>query len=463
MASIQLGGLATGLDTSALINQLMAVEQRPIAALQTRKLKLQAVSTAFQDLNGKLLALKSRADALKDPATFFPRSVTSSDDAVATATAGPGSARGAFMLTVTGLARGSIASATSTKGALTDVVATAPGSFEFKLGAGGAVVSVAVDAGTTLDQLVKAINDKNAGVKASAVNVGTSAAPAYKLTLASTATGAANNIVVVADGTALGVANTQPAQDAAFSIAGIGSFARATNTFSDVLEGVAITLKASSGSTDLSVALDGGGVEANVQALVDGYNDVVRAIDTQTQITTGSDGTPQLGAFTGDVVPQVIRRGLAAAIATSVGGAFGSLAEIGISTQKDGTLSLDAAKLQEALTSDPQAVSDLVAGTSARDGIADILSAKLDALTKGVTGTIAAREDGLTAQITDAGKQIDAAQARLDTTEKMLREKFNNLELLVSQIQAAGNSLLSQLASLQNRQIQSQSQSSSQL
>jgi flagellar hook-associated protein 2 len=451
MATIQLGGLATGLDTTALINQLMAVEQQPITRVQTSKVKLQAISTAFQQLNSKLLALKSRADAVADPATFFPRAVTSSTDTVATATAGPGTARGTFSLTATALARGSIAAAATTKGALTDAIAAAPGSFQFKLGAGGAVVSVGVDTGTTLEQLVKAINDKNAGVKATAVNVGTSAAPAYKLTLASTATGAANDIVIVSDGTTLGVTNTQAATDAAFSIAGIGSFTRSTNTFSDVLDGVTITLKASSGSTDLSVALDNGGAQANIQGLVDAYNDIVRTITTQSEITTDANGAQQPGAFTGDVVPQVIRRSLAAIIATGVGGTFGTLAEVGITTQKDGTLSLDANKLQQALTADPQAVSDLVAGTSTRDGIADLLSAKLDAMTKAVTGTIAAKQDGLTTQITAAGKQIDAMQARLSTTQKMLTEKFNNLELVVSRIQTAGNSLLSQLTTYQNQ------------
>lgn len=455
MATIQLGGLATGLDTKTLITQLMAAEQQPITRLQTSKVKLQAVSTAFQQLNGKLLTLKSRVDALKDPAIFFPRSVTSSTDTVATATASAGTASGTFSLTVTALARGSIAAASSTKGALTDSIAGVPGNFEFQLGAGGAVVSAAVDTGTTLEQLVKAINDKNAGVKASAVNVGTSAAPAYKLTLASTATGAANNIVIVGDGTTLGVTNTQAAADAAFSIAGIGSFTRATNTFSDVLDGVTITLKASSGNTDLAVALDNGGVQANVKALVDAYNDVVNTIDGQTQVTKQSDGTLSSGAFSGDAVPQVIRRSLAGVVATSVSGTFGSLSLIGITTQKDGTLSLDAAKLQKALTSDPQAVSDLIAGTSARDGVADLLSTKLDTMTKAVTGTIAAKRDGLTAQIIATDKHIDSMQARLSTTQRMLTAKFNNLELLMSRIQTAGSALLSQLTTYQNQQAQS--------
>jgi flagellar hook-associated protein 2 len=450
MPSIQLGGLATGLDTSSLVSQLMAVERQPVTALETRKVKLQAISAAFRDLNSKLLSIKSAADLLKTPETFFPRSVSSSKTDVATATAAAGSARGTFAMTVTALARGSIATAGNTKDALTDTVAEAAGTFQFKLGASGPVVSVTVDTATTLEQLVKAINDKNAGVNASAVNVGTSDAPAYKLALTSTGTGAANNIVVVGDPTTLALANSLTADDAAFSIQGLGDFKRSTNTFSDVIDGVTITLKASSGSTDLTVAPDISALQGNVQSLVDAYNKVVTTIDGQTAVAIDANGTPQLGAFTGDVVPQLIRRGLAAIVATRLDGALGSLSQIGITTQKDGTLALDAAKLKQALTSDPQAVSDLVAGTSTRDGIADLFSAKIADLTKAVTGSIAARQDGISSQMRDIAKQITAAEARLESTEKVLRARFNNLETLVSRLQSTGNSLLSNLAAMQS-------------
>src|SRR5216684_290403 len=122
MATIPLGGLATGLDTETIIQKTLAVEAQPLNALQTKKVKFQALSTAFTDLNSKLVTLKARADGLKDPATFFARSVSSSVDTVATATAANGNLRGTFTLTSTGLARGSIATAGVTKANLTDTV-----------------------------------------------------------------------------------------------------------------------------------------------------------------------------------------------------------------------------------------------------------------------------------------------------------------------------------------------------
>jgi flagellar hook-associated protein 2 len=446
--AIPIGGLATGLDTETLIQRLMAIERKPVAALETRRLKFQALSTAFQDLNARLSNLKARADTLKDPETFFARSVTSSDETVATATAISGVVKGTFTLTPTALAKGSIATAGVTKASLTDIVSSTTGDFKFKLGATGALVSVAVTPSTTLDDLVAAINDKNAGVRAAAVNTGTAEAPAYKLTITSNGTGAANNIVIDTDPTTLTIASSQTATNAAFTVTGLGSFTRPTNTFADVIDGVTITLKKASGSTDLAVDYDKGATESKLQGLLDAYNDVVRTIDGQTKGTTSADGKVSTGAFSGDAVPRVLRMSLSSTIASTVTGTFTRLAEIGVTTQKDGILTLDSAKFQTALTDNPVAVSALLAGTGTQDGIADLLSAKADAASKSVTGTIAVRQDGITASIKTIQKQIDAGLLRLETTERTLRARFVALERVVSQTQATGGSLLEQLKNL---------------
>ena len=451
MATIPVGGLASGIDTETIIQKFLAVERQPVNLLETRRLKLQAVSTAFQDLNSRLLGLKSKAEALRTPETFFARSVSSSTDTVATATAAAGSARGTYTLTPTAMAKGSIAAAATTKAALTDVVASADGNFELKLGASGSVVTVAVTSTTTLEGLVKAVNDKNAGVRASTVNMGTAESPAWKVVLASTATGASNNIVIVTDGTTLSVANTQTAVDAAFSVTGLGSFTRPTNTFSDVIDGVTITLKAASGSTDLAVDVDKSGTQSRIQALVDAYNDVVRAIESQAASPKGSDGKLKPGAFTGDVVPRQIRRQLATAIATSLTGAYTTLAEIGVTTQKDGTLALDASRLQAALTAAPQGVSDLLSGTSTKDGIADLVFTAAEGITKSITGAIAARQDGLSSTIRATQQQIDRSLERIDVSERILRARFTSLEQVIASMQRTGTALLSQLSQLNAR------------
>ncbi|HYE91712.1 MAG TPA: flagellar filament capping protein FliD [Terriglobales bacterium] len=452
--AIPVGGLATGLDSESLIQQLVAVERKPVTRLETRKVRFEALAAAFKDLNARLGSLKTKADALKTPATFFARSVSSSDLDVATATATAGTVRGTFTLTTTALAKGSIAAAGTTKEALTDGVAAADGTFRFKLGASGSEVAVPVTTTTTLSDLVTAINDANAGVKASTVNTGTADVPAWKLVLTSAATGASNDIVIVEDDTTLAIANTQTAVDAAFSISGLGAFTRPTNSFADVLEGVTITLTGAGASTDLSLDYDTGATRSKIQALVDGYNDVIRAIDGQMLPVKAADGSVAAGAFAGDAIPRAIRLGLASAAGSIVAGSLGRLAAVGITTQRDGTLAVDSAKLDTALADDPAAVSTLLAGTSTTSGIADLLATRAEAATKSVTGTIAVRQDGITASIGALQKQIDQGLARLAVTERTLRARFVSLEDLVARTQRTGNALLAQLANLPGAQSQ---------
>jgi flagellar hook-associated protein 2 len=452
MATIQVGGLATGLDTSTLIQKLVAVEQRPIQLLQTQQLKLKAQSTAYTDLNTRLTDLKNKADVLRDAGTFFPRSVTSSDSTVATATAAAGTARGTYTITATGLARGSIASSANTVDTTEDSVASGTDTFQFKLGAGGATHSITIDTGTSLDDLVKEINDLNAGVKATVVNTGTSSAPAYKLSMTSNATGSENDIVIVHDGTTLSVSNTQPATDATFTVTGLGDFTRSSNTFSDVIDGVTITLLASAGSTELSIDYDKNGVQSRLQNFINAYNSVIQAIDTQSAVTTGSDGTSTSGAFTGDVDTRMLRQHMIDTLRSTVASSFGSLAEIGITTQKDGTLALDGTMLDTALTDDPQGVSDLVAGPSGAEdsGIADLFYSLADEATTAITGMIAVRQDGLSDSIQRLQDQIDAAQRRADAYQAQLQQQFNNLEQIAAQLQNTGDFLTAQFKALSN-------------
>ena len=451
MATLSAGGIASGIDTEALIAKLMDAERKPLTLLESRKNKLDQQATAFKELSTKLLSLKTQADALKDPGKFFPRSVTSSADTVATATASAGSARGTYTVTVTQLAKGSIATAGVTKSALTDTVAAGAGNFEFKLGATGTVMTVPVTAATTLAELVTAINDKNAGVKAAAVNVGTSTVPAYKLTLTSVSTGAANNIVIVTDNTNLTVTNTQTAVDATFNIPGIGNgIARSTNVVSDVIDGVTMTLKAL-GTADLSLDISVAGLQTAVQGLVNAYNDVLKSVAVNSTTLKLSNGTIITAPFTGEILPRGITNSLALGVSHKTSGAVDSLTQLGIKrNSKDGTLSLDAAVFQAAVTANVQATSDLIAGTSTTDGIADLLAKTADEATKAVTGTVTVRQDGLTRTTADVQKQIDAMLLRLDATEKRYRARFVALEKTISQLQATQSSLAGQLSSLDN-------------
>ncbi|MCC7063413.1 MAG: hypothetical protein IT456_11450, partial [Planctomycetes bacterium] len=94
-AGISFGGLASGLDTQAIISALVAVERRPISALETKKTNLNKQKTLFNDLKGLLDKLQTSAKSLKTTSDFLKMKVASDDEdlvtASATSTAAPGS------------------------------------------------------------------------------------------------------------------------------------------------------------------------------------------------------------------------------------------------------------------------------------------------------------------------------------------------------------------------------------
>src|SRR5262249_55447643 len=119
--------------------------------------------------------------------------------------------------------------------------------------------------------------------------------------------------------------------------------------------------------------------------------------------------------------------------------------------QKDGTLSFDAARFQAKADADPAAVQRLIGGTTSQDGVVDLLSSVTDTYTRTVGGSIAVRQDALNRTMRDLQSQMDATQRRLDTMEATLRQRFANLEQVVSQLQSSGSSLLNALSQLETR------------
>src|SRR5262245_25897840 len=154
---ISVGGLATGLDTNSIIDKLVALERRPLDLLDKQIAAIQATKSSVASVQSKLATLRGAAQALGTTDGVLIRTAKSSDDSVVSAVAGAGAARGAIDITVSRLARGSVAGATVGVASATATVASGTGTFQFQVGS-GAVQSVAVDGTTTLQGLADSIN-----------------------------------------------------------------------------------------------------------------------------------------------------------------------------------------------------------------------------------------------------------------------------------------------------------------
>lgn len=103
-----LTGLASGFDWGTLVDQLTEVERAPQRRLRSEQSTLDLRKNAYSSIATQLGVLKNRVDVLKDPALFAARKANSSDDALATATAGAGTPLGSYTFNVTQLATATV-------------------------------------------------------------------------------------------------------------------------------------------------------------------------------------------------------------------------------------------------------------------------------------------------------------------------------------------------------------------
>jgi flagellar hook-associated protein 2 len=227
-----MGGLASGLDTDAIISSIMDVEKLPINQLQSRRVDDQIEDNQWSTINTRYSAIRSALDAIDTQSELNGFALASSPSiaVAATVTGTPGA--GSTSFTVDQLAANhQVASASNFTGGA-DLV----GADNFITTKGGVDSTITLTASTTLDELVSEINNLGMGVSASVVSVdGTD----HKLLLSSDATGDVNTFSTSGTVAALGTMDTiQQGQDAEISIGSEVSaltLSRSTNTISDLI------------------------------------------------------------------------------------------------------------------------------------------------------------------------------------------------------------------------------------
>lgn len=473
MGILRLGGLASGLDTDALIKQLMSLERRPVTQLEQKRDTLQSEANAWRDINSRLLTLQKRVAELKNvsASTWSAMKVTVSDASIYTASAESTAAPGDYTVQVVRLA-----SATTWRGnrSVSDPAADlAPGAGTIRMNMPGNATyngrTLAVDADDSLNDIAQKINDAakdpdtDLGITASVIQVSPND---YRLVLTGK-TGAANDFSIsdetgtVADWlqitTAYASAKTQPGVNAQVRINGI-DIDSSTNTFKDAIPGVTLNvLKV--GTASVTVSKDQDKVVGAVKAVIDQYNSVVDFVDSLTKYDTK---TKKAGTLFGEGLTGNIKSTLSRLFSDPVNGLpdeFNSLAMVGIGIEKfvskdapkTQKLSFDEAKFKAALAKDPDMVKDLftkdVEGNPDK-GIAVRLESWLNDYTSS-GGSILSKATSLDDEIEDMKDKITRwDETILPLREQRLRTQFVALEKAMSTFQSQGNWLSSQLSSL---------------
>jgi flagellar hook-associated protein 2 len=456
LANIQFGGLVTGLDTNALITGLAKAEHRTADILQNQKVVLQAQQGVYATLTGALASLKSTAGSLSVSTDFSKRTAASSDATVLTASVDSSAQLGSSTILVDTLAKARSVRSTS----FTDSNA-AIGTGTLTIAVGTTNTSVVIDAtNNTLTGLKSAINSSGAAVTASIVNVGTSGSPDYRLMVQSKNTGTANAATVSgtlsggADPFAGGGEVVQAAADAVFSVNGL-SVTRDSNTISDVLPGVTFVLRkegnhngiveSTDASANVTVSIDSSSIKSAIKQVVDSYNAVNKIVTAQFAL---NPDTKRQGVLAGDAGLRGVMSRLRTELSApgGIGAGIQYLSDIGITFQKDGSLTLDDSKLTSALESDATGVSRLF--TAVQNGIGKRVPDLVDNFINSVSGSLVSRQKGIQTSIDGIDRKVTSEETRIAALQDRLTKQFTSLEKLVSQLKSQGDFLTQNLTSL---------------
>jgi flagellar hook-associated protein 2 len=434
-AGINFSGLASGIDTGAMVTKLVAANSVQMQQMQARSADLKAASSAVSDI-GKLLAtLKSSADALDQVRDISSLSATSSN-ATVTTTTGVNAQAGSYDVTVNHLAREQ--RNYSAPFASRNTALGQDGSFTIQVGT-GASKSITVDPTDTLDSLASKINSAGLRVGAAVFYDGSK----YRLQLRGLDTGSANNLTFDETDTTLDLAGAttgQVAQTAMDADVTIDNYkvTSANNHFADLVPGVSLDVAQAGVTTQIKVAPDSGAMKDKVKAVVAAFNQVIFAVHTQAGF---GDQKAKLATLSGDSTLRGIEQRLDSLIGGTYGtGTFKTFSSIGVSRTKDGLLTLDETKFNSAVATDSVGVTRFL-GADTSVPTAGFMD-KLKTLTDNIaTNSVQARADGFTKQAKSLDERADKEQTRLDAYEANLKKQFSAMEDAYSQSQAQSAAL----------------------
>lgn len=251
-----------------------------------------------------------------------------------------------------------------------------------------------------------------------------------------------------ASGTGAGPRVLSTAQSAELYVDGL-KIVSESNKVSGAIDGVTLDLKAKTPVGEpltIGVSEDKAGVKKQIQSFVDSYNKLIGVINAQTKVTSvGEDKAPVTGALVGDATARSLLNTIRNELVNVQGdGAIRALTDIGITTQKDGTLAIDSTKLDKAMAN---SFADLPALFTGEQGLATRLDNKLKPYTE-TGGILEQRNKAMTETISKIDDQKEDLTRRIASLQERLYKQFNAMDTLVGQLTNTSNSLLASLENL---------------
>lgn len=442
-------GIGSGLPITDWVNMMVKAEATPkMKQFQSQNTKLETQISSYGQLKSSLSEFKDMLEKMQKDEAFEKRSVTiNGKDQPFSATADKNAISGNFDISVQQLAS---EQKTTLKGVSADTKFS--GTLDFSVGKDGSeTFSVDIKEGSSLKDVADAINKSpdNKGVKATilAGDDGTS-----RLVLVGQDTGEEHKFTVSGAGSTeltdmLGGQSTQAAKDAEFTVDG-QKMTSSTNKVKNAIQGITLELTDVSEKVGdayktnrITIDYDRDGVKDSLKKFVDAYNKV---IDVTTELTKYNKETKKAAPLTGDSLTRTLNtemRGILTAPDEN-NKDIKFLADLGITSDRDGKLQIDDKKLDEALEKHFTQAGDMFGG---KDGIIG----KMESLMKdyvGTGGTLTEKDKTLQEQKSKLDTQISAFEKHMKEYEARVTAQFSALDQSIAQMNQQMSTLMSSLA-----------------
>lgn len=481
MADITFSGLASGMDTDSIVNQLMEIERLPIDRLEAKKESEKQKLDAFAQFDSIIDDLKDAVSSMTLTSQVMTSEVKLSSEAAYTATSSSAQS-GSYEISVAQLSQvqKNISEAWSSN---TDAL-LGTGTFTVN----GSDISI-TESNNSLSGLAAAINEisDTTGVTATIINDGSETDPYH---LVFTGADSSTSFTISSDledsdtnPIAFSTTQAQTAQQAVAFIDGI-KVVSDSNTISSAISGVTLNLNelsetsyagTSEGGVDpwdwadppvyvtnqMRIEPDTDSLKEKLTTFVSSYNQAMNWINSGYEelggstTTTNEDGTEEelLGSvLRGDSSINSVKRGLQSLLTTTVdtSGSLSVLSQLGITTQLDGTLRQDNTTLDAALADNYEDTVHLLSGEDDVDGVMKNFNYYLLDITSGTTGLYATKESNYKSIVDRLDDNILNMEPRMAKKEATLRAQFSAMEQLVSGLNAQGDFLTQQMDMLSN-------------
>jgi len=433
----QATGLASGMDTASIVDNLIAADSAPLNRVKQQQSDYNVQISTLGTLVTQLQAFQTAATNLStNGVVAIQPSATFSDFT----TSGSAKSLGTYTVNIQQVAKEAKMRSQSFSSAQ-DASVVPDGKLTFSID--GNTTATIDTTGKTLADIAEAINQGISGLNASVI----STTSGYYLNVSKQDTGyttTADAALTVVSDPGLNLAVTQTAQNAKLSIDGL-SVERPTNTISDVVSGLTLNLTgASKTDENVTLAANSTNTETALNSFVSAYNTLQATVHSQlvTDPTVAyGDTLLDHSAMTG--IESAMQQLTSQVVLPT--GSVRTLADLGLELQQDGSITLNAATLSNAISANPGAVNAIF--TTATTGIGDVVKSLVDAQTNPLSGALVTQQTSLQESISEMNDEVTSQQAYLDAERTRLTAQFTAMEQLVSGFTNAGN-YLTQIANL---------------